>query len=73
MAHLLLACSDEVYARWRILLGTSLVGVNIGDLFIEAKFAEILFHGALTLSPTPSAPLGHHRLAQCGIAAQIVL
>ena len=38
-----------------------------------ANFGEHAFHGELTLSPTPSAPLAQHRLTQRENAAQVVL
>src|SRR5918995_1600783 len=38
-----------------------------------ANFGEHAFHGELTLSPTPSAPLAQHRLTQRENATQVVL
>jgi hypothetical protein len=40
---------------------------------LQAKFAEITFHEALTLSPTPSVPLGYHHPPQRGNGSQTVL
>jgi hypothetical protein len=37
------------------------------------NFAAHLFREALTLSPTPSVPLGHHLLTQCESGSQTVL
>ena len=40
---------------------------------LQLNVGDHAFHETFSLSPTPSAPLGYHRLAQRGNAAQTVL